>query len=147
MILEKLKISMKEYMKEKKKIELKTVRMAISALNNKRIELKKEELTDLEEISVLKKELKGYKESLDFAKKAENKNLINELNISINTIGKYLPKEMSRDEAKTVIEKILRDNGITTCREKGKAMKTVIPILKGKLDGKVINEIVGEILK
>lgn len=141
-----LGIKMKEYMKSKKKLELSTVRMAISALKNEAIKLGKA-LTDEDEIRILKKEVKAYNESLEFAVKNNNETLQNELKTSIKLIEEYLPEEMSETDAKTIIVKLLADNEVASVKEKGRAMKLIMPILKGKIDGQIINKIVGEILK
>lgn len=145
MIIGQLQTDMKTYMRgrEATKIELKTVRMAISALKNKKIELGRD-LTEIDEISVLKKELKSYKESL--ASCGDRTDWKNELEVSIKTIEKYVPSEMSEDEARKIIEAILKDNNISSKKETGKAMKAVMAELKGKLDGKVINKIVSSFL-
>ena len=145
-IVLKLQEEMKSCMKEKKKIELKTIRMVLSSIKNKSIELKKD-LSEDETIAVLKKEVKSYKESLEFAVKADDTTMIEELNISIGLVQSYLPKEMSKEEATVIIEKLLNEANVTSISQKGLAMKTIMSVLKGKLDGKVINNIVSEILK
>lgn len=144
-IQELLEANMKEYMKSKQKVELSATRMALSALKNEFIKLRKE-LTEDDEIRILKKEVKAYNESLEFAIKSNNIELQDEINKSICVISKYLPKEIEYSEAKAIIEKLLTDNNVASIKEKGKAMKLIMPVLKGKIDGQVINKIVTEIL-
>lgn len=149
MILNQLTIRMKECMKEKKKIELKVLRMAISAIKNERIKLGRD-LTEEDEISVLKKELKTYTDPINELKKKDmqiDSEWEKELTESALIIKAYLPKEMDVEEVKRIIIDILNENNITFIREKGMAMKVIMPVLKGKVDGKVINEVVSEILK
>lgn len=141
-----LNTKMKEYMKSKQKVELSTVRMAISALKNQAIKIGTD-LDEKEEINVLKKEIKSYNESLVFAIKNNDITLQNELKTSIKVLQAYLPEEMSEIDAKAIIVKLLADNQIEHIKQKGMAMKIIMPVLKGKIDGQIINKIVMEILK
>ena len=144
MIRQQLTEDMKAYMKAKDKVKLTGIKMAIAAIKNKEIDLKRE-LTDDEIIAVLKKQVKEHQESLSFLK-AEDTDARSEYETYINVLSKFIPEDMPREKAVTIISKALADADITEKKQKGLAMKTVMPILKGKLDGKVIQEIVDSIL-
>lgn len=143
MIKTKLTEDMKHYMKEKEKVALSGIRMAIAAIKNKEIEVR-HELDDNEVIAVLKRQVKEHKESLEFVKDDEAKK---ELEIYIEVLSKYIPADMDKNEADKIIRELLTAANITEKKQMGDAMKTVMPVLKGKLDGKVIKEIVSTILK
>lgn len=143
MIKTKLTEEMHHYMKEKEKVAVTGVRMAIAAIKNKEIEVRRE-LNDTEVIAVLKRQIKEHKESLEFVKVDKDKQ---ELETYISILNKYIPADMSKDEAEGIIKDLLASANITEKKQMGDAMKTVMPVLKGKLDGKVIKEIVNSILK
>lgn len=144
-IKENLMNDMKQYMKEKKKVELTGIRMVNASIKNKEIDLKRE-LTDDEVVAVIKKQVKEHKESLEYVVKTGDVDSQQELNTYISILEKYLPEQMSESQAREIIESLLRENNITSIKEKGSAMKVVMPALKGKLDGAIINKIVGDIL-
>lgn len=143
MIKTKLTEEMHHYMKEKEKVAVTGVRMAIAAIKNKEIEVRRE-LNDTEVIAVLKRQIKEHKESLEFVKADKDRE---ELETYISILDKYIPADMSKDEAEGIIKDLLASANITEKKQMGDAMKTVMPVLKGKLDGKIIKEIVNSILK
>lgn len=144
MIRQQLTEDMKAYMKAKDKVKLAGIKMAIAAIKNKEIDLKRE-LTDDEIIAVLKKQVKEHQESLSFLKD-KNSSARSEYEAYIDALSKFIPEDMPREKAVTIISRALAEENITEKKQKGLAMKTVMPILKGKLDGKVIQEIVNSIL-
>ncbi len=99
-----------------------------------------EELVD----RVILKELKTAKEQLDTCP-AERTDLIEEYQTRYDVIKEYAPSLMSAEEVKTLIEEQFAD--VLASKNKGLIMKNVMPVLKGKADGKVINEVVGELCK
>lgn len=144
MLKQELTNDMKAYMKAKSKVQLAGIRMANAAIKNKEIDVKRE-LTDEEIIAILKKQVKEHQESISFLKE-EDVETKKEYETYINVLSKFIPQDMSREEAKAIIVKLLADNYIAFKQDKGKAMKLVMSELKGKLDGKVIQGIVDEIL-
>lgn len=146
-MLQKLEDKLKEFMRDKKETEKAGIRMAIAAIKNKAIDLRRD-LTDEEIVSVLKKQVKEHKESLSYLTDTANQaNEIEKYNAYISVLNSYIPEDMSEEEARVIIAEILSENNITEKKQMGDAMKTVMPKLKGKLDGKVIKEIVNSILQ
>ena len=143
---QKLMDDMKQYMRDKKKVELAGIRMVNASIKNKEIELRRE-LTDEEIVAVIKKQVKEHKESLEYVIKAGDTESQEELNTYIAILEKYLPEQMDESKAREIIEKLLEENNITSPSQKGNAMKVVMPELKDKLDGAVINKIVTDLLK
>ena len=118
--------AMKEHDKERKE----SLSMLLSALKNKQID-KREDLTEAEEFEVVKKEIKQTKETMELAP------------------ADRAPEEMSEDEIKNTIQAVLNELGIAepSARDKGKVMKELMPRVKGRADGSLVNRIVGELLK
>lgn len=146
MLKDIIKSDMIKYMKEKNKEAVTTIRMVNGAIKNKEIELKSE-LTDDEVISVLNREIKQYKESLEFATQKERQDEIDAITYSIQLLSGYLPEQLTDEEANAIVVKLLTDNNITEKKQKGLAMKLVMPELKGKYDGSKINKLVDSMLK
>lgn len=100
----------------------------------------KEDLVD----RVILKELKTVKEQIDSCP-ADRTDLKEEYQLRYDVINEYAPSLMSAEEVKAFIEEKFAD--VVASKNKGMIMKNVMPELKGKADGKVINEVVGELCK
>ena len=100
----------------------------------------KEELVD----RVILKELKTAKEQIDTCP-AERTDLLAEYQARYDVINEYAPSLMSEDEVKALLTEKCAD--VIATKNKGMIMKTVMPQLKGKADGKVINAVVAELCK
>ena len=138
--------AMVEAMKAKDKETKDALSMLLAALKNKAID-KREELTEEEEIQVVLKEIKQTKESLEMTP-ADREQLIAEFKKRIEVLEQFAPKMMDAEEIKAIIAGVLVDLGIDapTGKDKGKIMKELMPKVKGKADGKLVNEIVGSFM-
>lgn len=147
MLKKQLENKLTEYIKEHKETEKTGIRMAIAAIKNKEIDLR-HELSDEEIIAILKKQVKEHQESLSYLKDPVTQaDEIGKYNTYIDILKTYIPEDMSVEEATAIIKNILSENDIAEKKQMGNAMKVIMPALKGKLDGKVIKEIVNSILK
>ena len=133
-------------MKAKDKDTKDTLSLLLAALKNKAID-KRADLTEEEEVAVILKEIKQTKETMELAP-ADREDIINECKKRISVLENYAPKMMDADEIKAIIAGVLADLGIETPtgRDKGKIMKELMPKVKGKADGKLVNEIVGSFM-
>ena len=138
--------AMVEAMKAKDKETKDTLSMLLAALKNKAID-KREDLTEEEEVQVVLKEIKQTKESLEMTP-ADRTDLIEEFQKRIAVLEGFAPKMMDADEIKAIITGVLADLGIDapTGKDKGRIMKELMPKVKGKADGKLVNEIVGSFM-
>lgn len=138
--------AMVEAMKAKDKDTKDALSMLLAALKNKAID-KREDLTEEEEVQVVLKEIKQTKESLDMTP-ADRTDLIEEFQKRIAVLEGFAPKMMDADEIKAVIASVIADLGIDapTAKDKGRIMKELMPKVKGKADGKLVNEIVGSFM-
>lgn len=138
--------AMVEAMKAKDKETKDTLSLLLAALKNKAID-KRADLTEEEEIQVILKEVKQTKESLDMTP-ADRTDLIEDFKKRIAVLEKFAPKMMDADEIKAIVEGVLADLGIDTPtgKDKGRIMKELMPKVKGKADGKLVNEIVGSLI-
>lgn len=135
--------AMVDAMKAKDKDTKDTLSLLLAALKNKAID-KRADLTEEEEVQVILKEIKQTKESLEMTP-SDRTDMIKECKRRLAVLETFAPKMMDADEIKAVVESVLSELGITapTAKDKGRIMKELMPKVKGKADGKLVNEIVG----
>ncbi|GIW64018.1 MAG: hypothetical protein KatS3mg091_820 [Patescibacteria group bacterium] len=109
-IIKKLQSDQLIALKQGDKLKLNTIRYILSKIKNKQIELRNNELTDAEVIGVLRKIKKELTESLDYAKKTNRQEIIEEYQNQLAVLENYLPQEMSETQLKQEIEKIIAEN-------------------------------------
>ena len=139
--IDEVRAAMVAAMKAKDKETKETLSVLLGALKNKAID-KRADLTEEEEIQVILKEIKQTKETLEMTP-ADRTDIINECKNRIAILEQYAPKMMDEAEIKAVITATLAEVGIKapTAKDKGKIMKVLMPKVKGKADGKLVNEI------
>lgn len=104
-------------------------------------------LTKDEELTYVQRELKQTREALAETP-ASRQDLIDETNRKIAILESYLPKQMSEDEIRAAIEKIMAENNLEPVKKsQGVIMKSMMAQYKGKIDGKMVSKILGKILK
>ena len=135
--------AMVDAMKAKDKDTKDTLSLLLAALKNKAID-KRADLTEEEEVQVILKEIKQTKESLEMTP-SDRTDMIEECKRRLAVLETFAPKMMDADEIKAVVESVLSELGITapTAKDKGRIMEELMPKVKGKADGKLVNEIVG----
>ncbi len=114
----------------------------LTALKNVAID-KRSDLSEEEENAVVLKEIKQLKETLE-SSPSDREDIIKECKTRIDILTEFAPAFLSDDEVKAIIQGVLNDLGITepSAKDKGKIMKELMPKVKGKADGKVVNELV-----
>ena len=133
--------AMVDAMKAKDKDTKDTLSLLLAALKNKAID-KRADLTEEEEVQVILKEIKQTKESLEMTP-SDRTDMIEECKRRLAVLETFAPKMMDADEIKAVVESVLSELGITapTAKYKGRIMKELMPKVKGKADGKLVNDI------
>ena len=145
--IDEVRADMVKAMKAKDKDTKETLSMLLAALKNKAID-KREDLTPEEETQVILKEIKQTKETLDMTP-ADRTEIIEECNKRLAVLEQYAPKMMDEAEIKEVVASVLAEMGLDapTAKDKVKIMKNLMPKVKGKADGKLVNEIVSTFMK
>lgn len=144
--IDEIRAEMMKAMKNKEKDRKETLSMLLAALKNKAID-KRADLTVEEEYEVIKKEMKQTKETMDLAP-ADRTDIIEQCKARLAVLSEFAPEEISEEAIRAVIQEVMDSLGITepTGRDKGKIMKELMPKVKGKADGALVNQLVGEIL-
>lgn len=143
-------MSLKEIINEDMKKAMKSGESArLETLRSIRAEILKmdksgmnREMTPEEEIALLTKQAKQRKESIEMFAAAGRQDLVDKEQVQYDIISEYLPKQISKEEAEEVINKIIADTGASTQKDFGKVMGAAAKELKGKIDGKIIQELV-----
>lgn len=146
-LLTQLNQDMVEAMKAKQKSRLGVIRMVKASLQNEAIHLGKQTLSDDEELTVLSREFKQRKDSLLEFKTAGRDDLVQQTEEEIKIVQSYMPEQLSEEEVERIVLSTIEEVQATSKREMGKVMSAVIPKLKGKADGSLINKIVQNNLK
>ena len=139
--IDEVRSAMVAAMKAKDKDTKETLSALLAALKNKAID-KRADLTEEEEVQVILKEIKQTKETLEMTP-ADRTDIIEECEKRIAVLEPYAPKMMDEAEIKKVIAGVLSGLGIDapTPKDKGRIMKELMPKVKGKADGKLVNDI------
>lgn len=145
-MIDEVRSQMMAAMKNKEKERKDALSMLLSALKNKAID-KRADLTEAEEYEVVKKEIKQTKETMELAP-ADRTDIKEACAVRIAVYQEFAPEEMSEDAIKAAVQEALDALGITepSGKDKGKVMKELMPKVKGKADGALVNKIVGEML-
>ena len=142
---ERLMADLKDAMKNKDKLRKDVITMVRAAIKQKEVD-ERVELDDADIENIISKQLKEKKSSIDEFKKGNRQDLVDQTNAEIEILLKYLPEQLSDEELKEIIKKVIDENEITSMKDIGKLMKNVMPLIKGKADGKQVNIIAKELL-
>ena len=139
--IEEVRGAMVKAMKAGDKETKETLSMLLAALKNKAID-KRDDLTEEEETQVIMKEIKQTKETLEMTP-ADRTEIIDDCRKRLAVLEQYAPKMMDETEIRDVISATLTEAGIDapTPKDKGRIMKGLMPKVKGKADGKLVNDI------
>ena len=144
---EQLAEDMKQAMKDKEagKLRLSVIRMVRASIKNVEID-RKQELSEEEVVDVVAKEVKMRRDSMEEFKKANRLDLVENLEQEISVLVKYLPEQLSEDEVRALVKEAVEQTQATGPKEMGKVMAALMPKVKGRADGKLVNSIVREML-
>ena len=144
---DRLTEDMKQAMKDKEagKLKLSVVRMVRSAAKYIEIDRHKE-LDDNELLEVVAKEVKMRKDSLEEFRKANRPDLLAVLEQEIAILMEYLPEQMTEAEVRRLVTQAVTDAQASSPKDMGKVMALLMPKVKGRADGKLVNSLVKELL-
>lgn len=139
----------KAAMKAKDKIRLETVRGIKKVILEKESEIRgqgREELTPEEELAILTQLAKQRRDSIEQYQKADRPELADQEAQELAILEEYLPKQLSVEEVRSVVQGIIAEVGATSPKDMGKVMGPAMTKLKGQADGKLVQSIVKECL-
>lgn len=141
-MLNEIRAKMNEALKAGDKETKQVYSSILNALTGKAKALLVQELTPEQEAEVIQKLVKQNKESIDTCP-ADRTDILRQLQFERDILVRYMPKQMDADEIRAVIGQVLTELNITapTVKDKGRIMKNLMPLVKGKADGKMVNDI------
>lgn len=145
MLKEKLLEDLKISMRDKNVVRKNTVQMIRAAI----LQIEKDtgnEVDDAKIIDIIAKEMKKKKDAMADFEKAERQDLIDQTNEEMKVLEEYLPKQLSKEEIKEIVSKVITKVGATSMKDMGIVMKEAKAEIGAGADGKTINEVVKELL-
>ncbi len=145
--IETVRTEMVTAMKNKDKERKEILSLLLAALKNAAID-KREDLTEEEENSVVLKEIKQLNDLLEQTP-ADRTDIIDLCKYRIRVLEEFAPRMLTEGEIKELIDEVLQGLGISTpaSSDKGKIMKELMPKVKGKADGKTVNQLVADMFQ
>lgn len=140
-LLERLNQDIKQAMKNKEKDKLTTLRMIKASIQNEAIKLGSE-LSEDAELTVLSREVKQRKDSLHEFDKAGREDLVEKIRTELQYVEEYMPEQLSEEEISRIVLATIDEVGASSKSEMGKVMAAIMPKLKGKAEGSLINKLV-----
>ena len=143
-VFEQIQKDMYAAMKTGEKEKTRTLRTTLAKLKDKRIE-KREDLSESEEIQVLRILVKQRKESVEMFEKGGREELASAEKAEIKIFDSYFPQMMPEDEIRNIVKTVAEEVGATSMADMGKIMPEVMKRGKGLIDGKTAQKFVREL--
>jgi uncharacterized protein YqeY len=138
--------AVKESMKSGDEVRKRTIRMVMAAI--KQIEVDRRiTIDDAGVLSILQKEIKLRKEALEEAQKANRPDLAEAAQAEIDVLTVFLPKGLSPDELKSLVQSAIEEVGAASPADMGKVMKILLPRIAGRAPGDQVSAMVRELLQ
>lgn len=137
--------ALREAMVNKDVVTRDVVRLALSAMKQAEVDQRRP-ITDDEVVAILNKEVKTRRESLTEAENAGRTETVNEEKTRLAILERFLPKQLSREEVVALAQDAVAQSGATSAKEMGKVMAVLMPKVRGLADGKMVNDVVRELL-
>jgi uncharacterized protein YqeY len=138
--------SVKDAMKSGDEVRKRTVRMVIAAIKQAEVD-KRVELDEMAVISLIQKEVKNRRESIEEAKKADRADLIADNEAEIKVLEVFLPKAMPEEELRAIVQAAIEETGASTPADMGKVMKIVMGRVAGRAPNDKISNAVRDLLQ
>jgi len=144
-LADQIKTDMEQALRKGEKLRLSTLRLIVSAMNYYEIE-KQKKVDDAGAIEVLSREAKKRRESIEAFEKGNRQDLADQEKAELAIINEYMPQQMSPEEITAAAQKIISQVGAKSPADKGKVMQQLVPLTRGKADGKAVSDIVNDLL-
>ncbi|MBN1934626.1 MAG: GatB/YqeY domain-containing protein [Anaerolineae bacterium] len=144
-IQERLMADLKDAMRAQDEAAKLTIRMAMAALKNARVD-KNADLTEAEEIAVLQKQVRQCEDAIVDYQKGNREDLVAQTRTEIEILNHYLPQMMSREAIAEIAHEVIAQVGANSSRQMGQVMRELMPRVQGRADGRLVSDIVRELL-
>ncbi len=141
-LLNQLNDDMKQAMRAKDKEKLSVIRMVKASLQNEAIHLGVDTLTAEDELTILSRELKQRNDSLKEFTNAGRNDLVEKIEKEIEILQVYMPKQLTEAEIEEIVTNTITEVNATSKKDFGKVMGAIMPKVKGKADGSLVQKLV-----
>ena len=135
----------------KKAIYCKSVQLIVASVRNAEVDARTDGrggvLSDADVMALIRREIKQHEESLAEASNAGRVDLVTEQNAELDILRSYLPKQLTREQITELARQVIAEVKATSPKQQGEVMKTLLPKVKDSADGKLVSEVVRELLK
>lgn len=149
MLKDRLSADLKEAMRARDEVRLRTIRSLRAALMEREISLREggeAQLTEEEEISVVQKQAKQRRDSIEQYEKAGRGDLKEKEEAELALIETYLPRQLDDDEIRKVLHEVIAATGAASPRDMGKVMGAAMERVRGVADGRRVQQLATELL-
>lgn len=144
-LIDQIHEDLKRSLKAKDGTRVSVLRFLLSSIKNREIE-KKEALTDEEVLSEIASSAKRRRESVEAFTEGGREDLVAREETELAILQEYLPRQLTPEEIRGAVQEVVQSVGASSMNDLGKVMKELMPRMRGKADGKLVSEIVREIL-
>jgi uncharacterized protein YqeY len=150
-IIDRLNEDLKDAMRNKDKVRLRTLRSLRSALKNKEIDQREEGaetvLSEQDQLAVLRKQVNQRKDSIEQYEDAGRDDLVEQEQAELEVLNEYMPAALSDEELEEILREIIEDVGAESMADMGAVMGRAMDRLKGRVDGGRVQETVQTLLQ
>lgn len=144
-IADRITEELKTAMKARDQVKMDTLRMVKSDFNNAKID-KKADLTEDEMIGIIQKSVKKRQDSVEAYTAGNRQDLVDRENREIEILKTFLPAQLSEAELQSIVKEVIAQTGVASKKDMGKVMGALMPKVKGKADGRLVQQIVSSLL-
>jgi len=131
----------KTAMRNKEKLKKDVLMMARAAVKQKEVDTR-QELSDDDIVDILAKQIKQKRDSIEDFKKANRDDLVDQARAEIAILEVYMPEQLTEEEIETIVKEAIIATNAQTMKDMGKVMGAIMPKVKGKADGTIVNQLV-----
>ncbi len=146
----RLMADLKDSMRNKEEMRSSVIRLIVAAIKNDEVNARTDGrqgvVSENDVMGLIRREIKQHEESLLEAKNAKREDLVAEQNAELALLRVYLPRQLSREEITAIVKTTLAEVGATSAKQQGQVMKALQPKVRDIADGKLVNEVVRELL-
>ena len=143
---DKLEDDIRQSMRDRNQVRLDALRFLKSAVQAAE-KTGGESLDDARMLDVVAKQVNDRRESIRMFREGNRTDLVSKESAELQVLEEYLPPQMSREDLESLIQELVSQVGATSIRDKGKLMGRLMPQVKGKADGAIVNELATQILE
>jgi len=140
-----LQQDLKTAMRQSDEVSKRTLRLVLAAIKNAEVEAQAE-LSETDVLGIIQKEAKRRQETLDELAQVDRPDLVAAEEAELEVLQSYLPKQLGRDEIVQIAQQVIAQVGATSPKQMGQVMQALMPEMKGRADGKLVSQVVRELL-